>query len=119
MPIIELFLTGNVDEIGSEERCLQELIDVVGQFDFLRKDRVRAMATTRHHYTVGEGHAAGFVHCRIKILSGHDSQDKSRLADAMFEKLKQFFKLSMHDGKATVTFELQEMEREFYRKQDI
>lgn len=119
MPIIELYLTGNVDEIGSEERCLQELIDVVGTFEFLRKDRVRAMATTRHHYTVGEGHAAGFVHCRMKILSGHDPENKKRLADAMFKKLTEFFKLSMNDGKATVTFELNEMEREFYRMQEV
>jgi len=116
MPHIHLLTSADLVENVDLPDILRELVDALSAQESVEPKAIRAYHTLFHTWAMGQGAPNGFAHCRVSLLSGRSAELKGRVADALFDRMKQCFAASAERGEVLLSVELREMDRETYRK---
>jgi 5-carboxymethyl-2-hydroxymuconate isomerase len=116
MPHIHLETTADLPENANIPDILEALAGKLSEFETIDSKSVKAYHLLRPNWCMGEGAPPGFAHCSVAILSGRSVELRSRIADAMFDLLKEHMAMSLSNNEVAITLEVREMERETYRK---
>jgi 5-carboxymethyl-2-hydroxymuconate isomerase len=116
MPHIILETTSDLPENANVPDVLDALVEKLASFDTIEAKSIKAYHSLRSVWSVGEGHAPGFAHCTVKLMTGRAPELKKQIATGLFQVLKEAFADSVGSGEAGVTLELHEMDRDTYQK---
>ena len=92
---------------------LRQLAAALGDAETVQGANVKAYATLRDHWTVGEGHPRYFAHCMASILTGRPEELRRRIAEALMRTLASGFAGRDDVG---ITVEIREMDAATYQK---
>ncbi len=116
MPHIILETTTDLAENGAVPDILEALIRRLCEYETIDSKAVKAYHTLRSVWHMGAGAPAGFAHCTVCLLSGRPIELRKRIADGMYEELREQFSDSLAGREASLTLEVREMDADTYRK---
>jgi 5-carboxymethyl-2-hydroxymuconate isomerase len=115
MPHIHLETTADLHENADVPEILEGLIGALVTVESINPATVKAYHTLLKNWHVGEGHAPGFAHVTLEILSGRSSELKAKMADVVFAELQTRFAYSREQEDGKITLEIREMDAATYR----
>lgn len=116
MPHIILETTSDLPENASVPDILEALVAKLSGMETIDAKSIKAYHTLRSVWSMGAGAPPGFAHCTVAVVTGRDDSLKKKIADEMYNVLKQQFAQSLEQGEVGITLELREMNKDTYRK---
>ena len=116
MPHLRLDVSSNIAETGHLPVILEKLVDRLCEFETVTPKAVKAYSQVRNEWVMGEGARPGFIHLELAVLTGRNPELLAKMSDSFFSLLGELFEESIQSDLAAVTFELREMNADYYRK---
>jgi len=116
MPHIHLETTSDLPENSDVPDILEALVAQLSAQESVPPGSVKAYHSLRSVWAVAEGHPPSIAHCTVKLLEGRTEEQQIRIADALFETLKEHFAASLEAKEVAVTLDVREMKKATYRR---
>jgi 5-carboxymethyl-2-hydroxymuconate isomerase len=116
MPHLHLETTADLPENVDVPDILEILVARLATLESVDPRSIKAYHTLRNTWRVGEGAREGFAHLTLQILSGRPLEVRLKMADAIFETLREGFAASLEAEEVTLSLDVREMDRDTYRK---
>jgi 5-carboxymethyl-2-hydroxymuconate isomerase len=94
------------------QKILGELVATLSAAETVSPAAVKAYATARDHYVVGDGHTPIFVHCMVSLLEGRPL----RLRQQIGQEIRAVLLKNWNSPDVSCTVEVREMNPETYLK---
>mgnify|MGYP001189083585 CR=1 FL=1 len=111
MPTLKLFVSEGAIEQARADRMLERFCEVLSDFETVDPKTIKAGVVVMGPFLNNNPAKKGFLCLEACLLSGRPPELKARMADA----LKSVLDALAGDDGLSLTVEIREMEREFYR----
>lgn len=116
MPHIHLYTSADLVENVDIPDILRALVEELSSHETIDAATIKAYHSLFHTWAMGDGAPAGFVHCAVSLVTGRPHEWRSKVADAMYDRLCALFAGSLDSGEVKPTLEMREMEKSTYRR---
>lgn len=116
MPHIHLSTSADLVENVDIPDILRALVVELSSHETIDPATIKAYHSLFHTWAMGDGAPVGFVHCAVSLVTGRSLELRTKIADAMYDRLCALFAESLDTGEVKPTLELREMEKSTYRR---
>lgn len=116
MPHLILTLTNNLAQEAYVPAILTELAVALAEFETIDSRSIKSYAMSPSQWVMGEGAPEGFVHLEVAILSGRPPELRQAIAQRLASIVQHHYQVPHDEGRASLTLELREMDRDTYQK---
>lgn len=114
MPHLVLETTADLPENAHVPDILEALVAELSRFETVSSASIKAYHTLRSVWQMGEGAPPGFAHLTLAVHAGRPKELRRRMAEGMFQVLREHLAESIAANEVSITVELREMDPETY-----